>query len=54
VRTPAQAKDLVKAGADILQVGTALEKESDVKKAVSSLADAIHSAGAGRKKKFNI
>ncbi|MFA5108557.1 MAG: geranylgeranylglyceryl/heptaprenylglyceryl phosphate synthase [Candidatus Micrarchaeia archaeon] len=54
VRTPAQAKALVKAGADILQVGTALEKESDVKKAVSSLADAIHSAGAGRKKKFNI
>lgn len=54
VRSPAQAKTLVKAGADILQVGTALEGNSDVKRAVSSLADAIHSAGKGKKKEFSI
>lgn len=54
VRTPEQARGLVKAGADILQVGTALEKEADVKKTVKSLADAIHEAGKGRKKKFDI
>ncbi len=54
VRTPAQASALVKAGADILQVGTALEKDGDVKKTVSSLAKAIHDAGKGRKKEFQI
>ncbi len=54
VRTPAQASALVKAGADILQVGTALENGGDVKKTVSALADAIHSAGKGRKKNFDI
>ncbi|PIT84110.1 geranylgeranylglyceryl/heptaprenylglyceryl phosphate synthase [Candidatus Micrarchaeota archaeon CG10_big_fil_rev_8_21_14_0_10_45_29] len=53
VRTPAQAKTLVKAGADILQVGTALESGT-VLKTVSSLANAIHAAGKGRKKKFSI
>lgn len=54
VRTPAQAKALVKAGADILQVGTALENGGDIKKTVSLLADAIHEEGKGRKKKFEI
>jgi len=54
VRTPAQAKSLVKAGADILQVGTALERGGSVSKTVSLLAGAIHSAGKGRKKKFEI
>lgn len=54
VRTPAQATALVKAGADILQVGTALEKDADVKKTVSTLARAIHDAGRGRKKEFEI
>jgi len=54
VRTPAQAKSIVSAGADIIQVGTALEKGGDVKKTVSSLAQAIHSAGKGREKKFSI
>ncbi|MFH1094594.1 MAG: geranylgeranylglyceryl/heptaprenylglyceryl phosphate synthase [Candidatus Micrarchaeota archaeon] len=54
VRTPAQASALVKAGADILQVGTALECAGDVKKTVASLASAIHEAGKGRKKKFDI
>ncbi|VVB57688.1 Geranylgeranylglyceryl phosphate synthase [uncultured archaeon] len=54
VRTPAQASSLVKAGADILQVGTALEKDGDVKKTISGLAKAIHDAGKGRKKQFEI
>lgn len=54
VRTTEQAKTLVKAGADIIQVGTALEK-NDAKKVVSSLANAIHSAGKTRgAKKFSI
>ncbi len=54
VRTPAQATALVKAGADILQVGTALEKDGDVNKTVSALAKAIHEAGKGRKKEFEV
>lgn len=51
VRTPEQASSLIKAGADILQVGTALES-GDAKKTTRLLADAIHDAGKGRKKKF--
>jgi phosphoglycerol geranylgeranyltransferase len=51
VRTPEQASSLVKAGADILQVGTALES-GDAKKTTKALSDAIHEAGKGRKKKF--
>lgn len=54
VRTPEQATALVKAGADIIQVGTALEKDSSVSKTVAALADAIHAAGKGRKKKFDL
>jgi len=54
VRTKEQASALVKAGADILQVGTAIEKDKDVKKTISSLAHAIHEAGKGRKKSFEI
>lgn len=32
IRTPAQAKSVIKAGADIIQVGTAFEKENSVSK----------------------
>lgn len=54
VRTQEQASGLVKAGADILQVGTALES-GDAKKTTKALADAIHSAGKSRgAKKFSI
>ncbi len=52
VRTSEQASALVKAGADILQVGTALES-GDAKKTTKALSDAIHSAGKARgAKKF--
>jgi len=53
VRTVAQAKEIVKAGADIIQIGTAIEG-GDVGKTVSSLAQAIHSAGKGRCKDFSV
>ncbi|MCL6088918.1 MAG: geranylgeranylglyceryl/heptaprenylglyceryl phosphate synthase [Candidatus Marsarchaeota archaeon] len=53
VRTPAQASALVKAGADILQVGTAIES-GDVKKTIGALARAVREAGKGRKKEFEI
>jgi phosphoglycerol geranylgeranyltransferase len=53
VRTTAQAKEIVKAGADIIQIGTAIEG-GDVSKTVSSLAQAIHSAAKGRCKDFSI
>lgn len=45
VRTPQQAASVIAAGADCIQVGTALESGGDVKKKVSELAKAIHEAG---------
>ncbi|MFH0817970.1 MAG: geranylgeranylglyceryl/heptaprenylglyceryl phosphate synthase [Candidatus Micrarchaeota archaeon] len=45
VRTEKQAKDIIAAGADIIQVGTAIEKESDVKGIVSLLSEAIKEKG---------
>lgn len=51
IRTPAQASLLIKAGADILQVGTAIES-GNVKKTISSLANAIREAAKGRKKEL--
>ncbi|MEM3362541.1 MAG: geranylgeranylglyceryl/heptaprenylglyceryl phosphate synthase [Candidatus Anstonellaceae archaeon] len=41
IRTPAQAKDLVKAGASILQLGTILEKNKDVKRSIAAISKAI-------------
>ena len=45
VRTPAEASAVITAGADAVQIGTALEKGGDLKKKVSDLAKAIHEAG---------
>lgn len=45
VRTPAEAASVITAGADAVQIGTALEKGGDLKKKVSDLAKAIHDAG---------
>jgi phosphoglycerol geranylgeranyltransferase len=45
VRTPSEASSVIAAGADCIQVGTALESGGDVKKKVSELAKAIHEAG---------
>jgi len=41
IRTPEQAKNVVAAGADIIQVGTALENETDVQKLVSSFSKSM-------------
>lgn len=51
VRTVDQATHLIRAGVDIIQVGTALENNSEVNKTVQELAKAIHDAGASRGKK---
>ena len=48
IRTPKQAKDAIAAGGDIIQVGTAIEKESNVKEIVSALSQAVK--GEGKKK----
>lgn len=45
IRTPAQAASVIAAGAGAVQVGTALEKEGDLRKRVSDLAKAVHEAG---------
>ncbi|MCX8163357.1 MAG: geranylgeranylglyceryl/heptaprenylglyceryl phosphate synthase [Candidatus Micrarchaeota archaeon] len=51
IRTAQQAKDLVRAGASILQVGTILEKNKDVKKSISAISKAIEE---GVKSRSNI
>ncbi|MBI5046165.1 geranylgeranylglyceryl/heptaprenylglyceryl phosphate synthase [Candidatus Micrarchaeota archaeon] len=47
IRTPDQAKALVKAGADILQVGTAFEKESSVNK-IKDMVKAVREGAKAR------
>lgn len=44
IKTPAQAFELIKAGASILQVGTIMEKTTNVEKSISSLSKAIKEA----------
>jgi phosphoglycerol geranylgeranyltransferase len=46
IRTPAQAKAVIKAGADIIQVGTAFEKEGSVKK----IKDMVQAVREGAKR----
>ena len=45
IRTPTEAAAVISAGADAVQVGTALEKGGDLKKKVSEFAKAVHDAG---------
>jgi len=45
IRTPQEASAVITAGANAIQVGTALEKGGDVRKRVSDLAKAVHEAG---------
>lgn len=45
IKTPKEAEEIILAGADAIQVGTAFEQEKDVKQKVSSLANAVHQAG---------
>lgn len=47
IRTPDQAKSIVKAGADIIQVGTAFEKESSVSK-IKEMVKAVREGAKSR------
>jgi len=48
IRTPQQAADIIKAGADWVQIGTAVEKSKDAKKATEALVKAIKAEGKSR------
>ncbi|NYZ77639.1 nitronate monooxygenase, partial [Candidatus Micrarchaeota archaeon] len=47
IRTPEEAKAVIKAGADIIQVGTALEKSSQVEH-IRSMVAAVREGAKGR------
>jgi phosphoglycerol geranylgeranyltransferase len=47
VRTPAEAKNVMKAGADIIQVGTAFEKEGSIDK-IKKMIDAVRAGASSR------
>jgi phosphoglycerol geranylgeranyltransferase len=45
IRTPGQAGDIIKAGADWVQIGTSIERSGNIQKSVQSLVKAIKYAG---------
>lgn len=45
IRTPKQAYDIIKAGADWVQIGTAVENVSNVEKTVSQFVSSVKKAG---------
>lgn len=45
VRTPEQARSIIRAGGDAIQVGTALQESRKVEKTVREMAKAIHEEG---------
>ncbi len=45
IKTPKQAGDIIAAGADWIQIGTAAEKSKDPKKMLKSFVDAVKQAG---------
>ncbi len=47
IRTPSEAKSVIKAGADIIQVGTAFEKEGSVSK-IKEMVKAVREGAKGR------
>ena len=49
VRTPKQAGDIIKAGADWIQIGTAAEKSKDPKKTLTDFVRAIKAEGKKKK-----
>ncbi|MBN3037516.1 MAG: geranylgeranylglyceryl/heptaprenylglyceryl phosphate synthase [Candidatus Diapherotrites archaeon] len=49
IRTPEQAAEIVKAGADAIHIGTTAEKSKDVKKTIAPFVKAIRNAGKERK-----
>jgi len=48
IRTPQQAADIIRAGADWVQVGTAAEKAKDTKKVVEAFVKAVKAEGKVR------
>lgn len=48
IRTPRQAADIIKAGADWVQIGTAVEKVSNPRKVLEDFVKAIKRAGKGK------
>ena len=51
IRSPREASDIIKAGADWVQIGTAVEKVSDPKKVLESFAYSVKQAGKMKLKK---
>jgi len=49
IKTPEQAADIIKAGADWVQIGTAAEKTGDVKNLVNQFVTKIKEAGKSKK-----
>ena len=49
VRSATDAANVIKAGADAVQVGTALESGGNLKKRVEEMVKAIHEAGKAKK-----
>lgn len=49
IRTPEQARNVIAAGADILQVGTAFEKNGNVSK-IKEMVNAVREGATGRKR----
>jgi len=49
IRTPQQASDIIKAGADWIQIGTAAEKSKNSKKTIEELVAAVKAAGKQKK-----
>jgi phosphoglycerol geranylgeranyltransferase len=49
IRTPKQAADIIAAGADWVQVGTAAEKSADAGKTVASFVKSVREAGQKRR-----
>jgi len=49
IRTPAQAREIIKAGADWVQVGTAIEKSKDAGRSIADFVKAVKEEGKGRK-----
>ncbi|VVC04256.1 Geranylgeranylglyceryl phosphate synthase [Candidatus Bilamarchaeum dharawalense] len=47
IRTPDQAKSIIKSGADIIQVGTAFEKESSISK-IKDMVKAVREGGKNK------
>jgi heptaprenylglyceryl phosphate synthase len=48
IKTPEQAKNVIKAGADIIQVGTGLENSKDIEGYVKKMINSVREEGKKR------